>query len=174
MLQDTLLNLFQTEVVVVELLTCKLQIEVVGCDIIPRKLQHKLQVGHLHRVLRNGRVKTLHLIELLLEQLTHLLRPVLLLGSLTHLLNLGIGGVAKLILNGAHLLLEIVVTLLLVNLALYLLLNLILQLCHLLLTHQNLKQLAGTSQQTWSLQQRLTVVVREVHIRAYEVNQPTR
>jgi len=58
-----------------------------------------------------------------------------------------IGAVAQFVLDRTHLLLEVVVALLLVDLLLDALLNLVLQLGQLLLADQDFEQLAGAGQQ---------------------------
>ena len=170
MFEDALLDLLEPEMVVVQLLAGTLQVEIVLGHVVPRQFEQQLQVGHLHGVLRHGRVEPLDLLQLLLEGLAHLLGPVFLLGLLAHALDVGIGAVAQFVLDRAHLLLEVIVALLLVDLLLDPLLNLALELGQLLLADQDLEQLAGPRQQAGSLEQRLTVLVRELHVRADEVD----
>ena len=156
--------------VVIELFAGALEVEVVLGHVVPRQFQQQLQVGHLHRILGHGGVQPLDLLQLLLEGFAHLRGPVLLLGLLAHLLDVGIGAVAQLVLDRAHLLLEVVVALLLVDLLLDTLLNLVLQLGQLLLADQDFEQLAGAGQQAGGLQQRLAVFVRQLHVGADEVD----
>ena len=170
MLQNTLLHLVQTEMVAVELFTGALEVEVVLGRVVPRQFEQQLQIGHLHRILGYGGVQPLDFLQLLLEGLADLLGPVLLLGLLAHLLDVGVGAVAQLVLNRAHLLLEVVVALLLVDLLLHALLNLVFQLGQLLLADQYFEQLAGAGQQAGGFQQRLAVLVRQLHVRADEVD----
>ena len=66
--------------------------------------EQQLQVGHLHRILGHGGVQPLDLLQLLLEGFAHLRGPVLLLGLLAHPLDVGVGAVAQLVLDRAHLL----------------------------------------------------------------------
>ena len=168
--QDAFLHLVETEVVAVELFAGAGQVEIILRHVVPRQLQQQLQVGHLHRVFGHGGVQPLDLLQLLLEGLAHLLGPVLLLGRLAHLLDVGVGAVAQLVLNGAHLLLQVVVALLLVDLLLDALLNLALQIGQLLFADEYLQQLAGAGQQAGGLQQRLAVFVRKLHVGADEVD----
>ena len=158
--EQPVLHLLQSEVVVVEPRAGRLQIEIILRNFVPRQVEHQLQVGHLHRIFRHGGVEPLDLRKLLFEGLGHLLRPVLLGRLFAHLLDVGVLAVAQLVLYGAHLLLQIVVALLLVDLLLHALLNLALQLGELLLADQNLQQFAGSGQQSGRLQQRLPVLVR--------------
>ena len=90
MLQQALLHLVQPEVVAVQLFAGALQVEVVLRHVVPRQLQQQLEVGHLHRILGHGGIQPLDLLQLLLESLAHLLGPVLLLGLLAHLLDVGV------------------------------------------------------------------------------------
>ena len=136
-LQQPLLHLVQTEMVVIELFAGALEVEVVLRHVVPRQFQQQLQVGHLHRIFGHGGIQPLDLLQLLLEGFAHLRGPVLLLGLLAHLLDVGVGAVAQLVLNRAHLLLEVVVALLLVDLLLDLLLDLVLQLDELLVADQD-------------------------------------
>ena len=141
-LENTVLNLLKAEVVGIELLACAVEVKVVLGNLVPRKVEHQVEIGHLYRVLRNRRVEALELCNLLVKNLCNLPLPNLLLGSLAELLHVAIYIVAQLLLNGLHLLLEVVVALLLVNLGLHLLLNLLLEFKELLLTNENLKELA--------------------------------
>ena len=169
-LQQPLLHLVQTEMVVIELFAGALEVEVVLRHVVPRQFQQQLQVGHLHRIFGHGGIQPLDLLQLLLEGFAHLRGPVLLLGLLAHLLDVGIGAVAQFVLDRTHLLLEVVVALLLVDLLLDALLNLVLQLGQLLLADQDFEQLAGAGQQAGGLQQRLAVFVRQLHVGADEVD----
>ena len=101
MLEDALLDLLESEVVVVELFAGALQVEVVLRHVVPRQLQKQLEGGHLDRVLRHGGVQPLDFLQLLLEGFAHLLGPVLLLGLLAHALDVGIGAVAQFVLAAA-------------------------------------------------------------------------
>ena len=170
MLQNTLLHLVQTEMVAVELFTGALEVEVVLGRVVPRQFEQQLQIGHLHRILGYGGVQPLDFLQLLLEGLADLLGPVLLGRLLAQSLQLAVGTFAQLVLNRAHLLLQVVIALLLVDLLLDTALDLVLQLDELLLAHQNLQQLAGTGQQTGRLQQRLAVFVRKLEVRTDEVD----
>ena len=168
-LQDAVLDLLQTEVVRVELLASALEVEVILGHLIPRQVDHQLQVGHLYRVLGNSRVEALHLCELLLEELGSSLTPLLLCRCIAQTFDVAIFILAQLLLNGAHLLLQVVVALLLVYFCLNLILDVLLNLEQLLLADKNLEQLARTSQQARCLEQCLAVIVRELEIRADEV-----
>ena len=141
-LENTVLNLLKTKVVGIELLACAVEVKVVLGNLVPRKVEHQVEVGHLYRVLGNCRVEALELCNLLVKNLCNLLFPHLLLCCLAELLNIAVYIVTQLLLNGLHLLLEVVVALLLVNLGLNLLLNLLLELEKLLLADKNLKELA--------------------------------
>ena len=154
----------------VEPLARGLQIEVVARHVVPRQFEQQLQIGHLHRIFGHGRVEPLEFLHLLFERLAHLLGPVFLPGLLAQLLDVGIGAVAQLVLDGAHLLLQVVVALLLVDLLLHALLDLVLQFGELLLSDQDLQQFARAGQQTGRLQQRLSVLVRQLQIGADEVD----
>ena len=168
--EDTLLDLLQPEMVAVELLARAIQIEIVLGHLVPREFQQQLQVGHLHRIFGHGGIQPLDLLQLFLEGFADLLGPVLLLGLLAHLLDVGIGAIAQFVLDRAHLLLQVIVALLLVDLLLHALLYLVLQLGQLLFSDQYLEQLAGTGQQAGGLQQRLAVFVRKLHVRADEID----
>ena len=168
--EDTLLDLLEPEMVAVELLARAIQIEIVLGYLVPREFQQQLQVGHLHRIFGHGGIQPLDLLQLFLEGFADLLGPVLLLGLLAHLLDVGIGAVAQFVLDRAHLLLQVIVALLLVDLLLHALLYLVLQLGQLLFADQYFEQLAGTGQQAGGLQQRLAVFVRKLHVRADEID----
>ena len=170
MLQQTLFHFVQPEMVVVELLACAFQIEIILRHIVPGQLEHQLQIGNLHRIFGHGGIEPFELGDLLLEKFGHLLGPVLLGRLLAQSLQLAVGTFAQLVLNRAHLLLQVVIALLLVDLLLDTALDLVLQLDELLLAHQNLQQLAGTGQQTGRLQQRLAVFVRKLEVRTDEVD----
>ena len=124
------------------------------------------------RILGHGGVHPLELRQLLLEGSGHLGGPLLLRRRLPQPLDVGIRAVAQLVLDRAHLLLEVVIALLLVDLLLHALLNRVLELGQLLLADQDLEQLAGAGQQPGRLEQRLPVFVGQLHIRADEVDDP--
>ena len=128
MLKNTVLHLLKAKVVGIQLLACAVEVKVVLGNLIPRQVKHQVEVGHLYRVLSNSRIQSLKLCNLLLENLGNLSLPNLLLGCLAELLYIAIYIITQLLLNGLHLLLEVVVALLLVNLNLHLLLNLLLKL----------------------------------------------
>ena len=135
--QQPLLDLFEAEMVVVELLARLFEVEIVLRTVVPRQFEQQLQVGCLHRIFGYGGVEPFEFLQLLLEEFGHLLGPVLLLGLFAHLVQFGVGAVAQFVLDGAHLLLEVVVALLLVDLLLDLLLDLVLQLDELLVADQD-------------------------------------
>ena len=122
--------------VVVELLARLFEVKIVLRTVVPRQFEQQLQVGYLHRIFGYGGVEPFEFLQLLLEEFGHLLGPVLLLGLFAHLVQFGVGAVAQFVLDGAHLLLEVVVALLLVDLLLDLLLDLVLQLDELLVADQ--------------------------------------
>ena len=78
MLQQTLFHFVQPEMVVIELLACAFQIEIILRHIVPGQLEHQLQIGNLHRIFGHGGIEPFELGDLLLEKFGHLLGPVLL------------------------------------------------------------------------------------------------
>ena len=75
--QYALLHLLHSVVVAVKDFLCTLQIEVVVCVFSPRQIHHRLQVVHLHAVLRSLRVEHVELVEFLEEHLLNVFRPLL-------------------------------------------------------------------------------------------------
>jgi hypothetical protein len=157
--------------VVVEPFAGVLEVEVVLRAFAPGKLQHELQVVHLHRVLRHGGVQPFELVELLVEQLADLLAPLLGFGLLAHAGDLGFVVVAaQLLLDGAYLLLEVVLLLLLVYVLFDLALDLVLELHELLFAHENLQQATGAGQQPRRFEQPLPVGILEIEVGADEID----
>ena len=156
--------------VVVELLARLFEVEIVLRTVVPRQFEQQLQVGYLHRIFGYGGVEPFEFLQLLLEEFGHLLGPVLLLGLFAHLVQFSVGAVAQFVLDGAHLLLEVVVALLLVDLLLDLLLDLVLQLDELLVADQYFEQFARARQQPRRFEQRLPVFVRQFEVGADEVD----
>ena len=172
MLQNAVLHLLESEVIAVQLFARGRKIEVVRCGFVPGQVEHQLQIGHQHGVLGHGRVEPFELLHLLFEVLGHGFGPLLLLGPFAQAVDLLVGVVAQLVLYGSHLLLQVVVALLLVDLLLHLLLDLVLEFGQLLVADQYLEQLAGAGQQTRSLQQGLLVLIGEVQVGADEGDHP--
>ena len=53
-LKNAVLNLLKTKVVGIKLLACTIKVEIVLCNLIPRQVKHKVEVGNLYRVLSNS------------------------------------------------------------------------------------------------------------------------
>ena len=171
--EDSLLYLVQPEVVLVELLPRTLQVQIVFGGFVPRQIQKQLQICHLHRVFGHRRIQALHFGERLFEHFGHLLVPVLFGGLFAHFLDFLVGAVAaQLVLNRPHLLLQEVVALLTVEFLLDLALNLVFEFEKLLFADEYFEQFASSRQKARSFQKLLTVRIREIHVRAYEIYQP--
>ena len=115
-LEYALLGLLHAVVVMVEDFLRSLQLEVVLGIFAPWQLHHLLQIVQLNAVLRTLRIEHVESVEFLVEHLSHLLRPVLLL-SLFHeafLLRRAVTA-AELLLDVLYLLLQEILFLLLVQ-----------------------------------------------------------
>ena len=171
MFEDAVLYLLEAEMVAVEPLLRAVQVEVVGGAVLPGQFGHQLQVVQLHGVFGYGRIHPFQLAQLLEEELFGLILPLLLFGFLAQFVDVLVGRVsAQLVLDRAHLLLQEVVALLLVDILLHLGLDLVLEFDQLLLADQDFEQAACARQQARGLQQPLAVGVGQVDVRADEVD----
>ena len=165
-----LLDLLQSEVVGIELLAGAGQIEIVFGYLVPRQFEHQLQICHLYRILRNGRIQPLDLVQLLVEEVGNSLAPLFLLCRFAHLRNLVVLVAVQLLLYRAHLLLQIVIALLFVDFRFDLLLNLLFEFQKLLVANQYFEQFARTGEQPRCFEQHLSVFVRKFEIGADEID----
>ena len=118
MLEDTLLDAVETIVLAVKDLLRPLEVEVILTEDTPRQLEDGAQILHLDREVGALRIEALSLAKLLLIDLSDGFAPELFLALLAKLFDLviGAGASAELLLDGTHLLLEEVLTLLLIHL----------------------------------------------------------
>ena len=118
MLEDTLLDAVETIVLAVKDLLCPLEVKVILTEDTPRQLKDRAQILHLDREVGALRIEALSFAKLLLIDLSDGFAPELFLALLAKLFNLviGAGAGAELLLDGTHLLLEEVLTLLLIHL----------------------------------------------------------
>ena len=117
---DPVLHLVQPVVVLVEHLLGVLEVQVVLGDVTPGQVEHKLQVIVLYAVVRGRRVVALKLGQFLIENLLDLRGPDFLFSSLAQTVELLHVVHSELLLNGFELVVEVILPLLLVYLALYL------------------------------------------------------
>ena len=113
----------------VQYLLRMLQIQIVLRTVVPRQVQHLMQVIRLHRIIGRLRIQAFHLVQLLVEQLPYILVPLLFCRAFLQLLELLVRRItAQLILDGLDLLVEEILPLLLVDVRLHLLLDIVFQL----------------------------------------------
>ena len=117
-LEDTLLDAVEAIVLAVKDLLRPLEVEVILTEDTPRQLEDRAQILHLDREVGALRIEALSLTKLLLIDLSDGFAPELFLTLLAKLFDLVIsaGASAELLLDGTHLLLEEVLTLLLIHL----------------------------------------------------------
>ncbi len=142
LLQDAVLDLGQVVVVLIEHRTCVGQVEVVVGRGLPGQLQHQLQIRARHLVIGGRGRQTLQPPQLALGFLAHVVGEHGFRKALAQGLHVGLfrRGFAKLVLNGAHLLAEHVIALLLADLGTCLVCDLVAQLQHLRLVVEILEQ----------------------------------
>ena len=159
---DALLDRLESVVVVVEDLLGVLEVEVVLADLLPGQLQHEVKVVVLHAVVGRRGVVLLQFRELLLEDFGDLLGPLLRCGPLLEAVEfLGVVH-SELLLDGAELVVEVVFPLLLVDLALHLLVDLLLDLHEFDLHVEHREQLEAAHLDV--------VVLEQVHLRLEVLN----
>ena len=112
MLKDAILDFFQAIVVFIELLLHLFEVKVVLGIGVPRQIEHIIQIGILYRVIWSLGIDTFQFLEFLVKVLLHFFAPLHLAAALLQFLNIVSIG-AQFLLNGADLLLQEVVTLLL-------------------------------------------------------------
>ena len=139
-LDDALLHLVQPVVVLVQHLLGVLEVQVVLGHLAPREVQHELDIVVLDAVVRGGRVVFLQARHLLVEDGPDLLGPFLGVRALAELRKLLALIHAQFLLDGAELVVQVVFALLLVDVALDLLVDLLLDMQELHLRVQHLQQ----------------------------------
>ena len=87
MFQNAFLHLLHSIMVLVEDFLCRLQLQMVNGAIVPRQLQHGLQIVQLHVVVGALYVDTLQAHQFLMEDFLHLVAPHLALGLFSHLVD---------------------------------------------------------------------------------------
>ena len=143
-LDDALLHLLDAVVVAVEGVLGMGHVEVVVGKLVPRQPEQRLQVVELHVVVGRLGVGALQLHHLLLEQLGHVVAPLLPLCGVAHLGDvLILHAAAQLVLDVLELLLEEVLALLLAELLLGTCLDVLLQLRELHLAVEDGEQMCG-------------------------------
>ena len=171
-LQDALLHLLQSVVVLVQRLFGVLQVEVVRRIDAPWQAQHRLQVVQLHAVVGRLRVRALQLVHLLQEDGLHLVAPFHRLRLLAHFgYLLFLRASAQLVLNGLDLLLQEVFALLLVDVLAGPHLDGSLDFGQLHLAVQYLQQVVGAVAHGGQPQQFHLLVLLELQVGADEVDQ---
>ena len=171
MLQDTLLHLLQSVVVLVQHLLCVRQVQIVGRIFIPGETEQSLQVIELHIVIRRLRIGAFQLGQFPFERTVDFLIPFLLGGSLLQFSQVLVLRISpQLILDVLHLLLEEVFALLLVQVFLGTHLNVGLQLGKLHLTLQITQEAVSTVLQRIFLEQLFLLLHTQWQIGTDEVD----
>ena len=137
---DAVLHLVQSEVVLVQHLLGVLEVQVVVRHFPPGQVQHELDVVVLDAVIRRRRIVLLQTRHLLVEDGPDLLGPFLFVGPGAELREILAFVHAQLLLDGPELVVQIVLALLLVDVALDLLVDLLLDAEKLHLGVQHLEQ----------------------------------
>ena len=117
-----------------------LQVQVVVRQLAPGQVQHELDVRILDAVVWRSRVVFLQAGHFLVEDGTHFLGPLFLVGPTAHFLELFALVHPELLLDGAQLVVQVIFPLLLVNVRFHLLVNLLLDLQELRLGVQHLQK----------------------------------
>ena len=168
--EDTLLHLFHTVVVLIEDFLRTLQVQVVLRVFAPRQADEGLQIVQLHVEIGTLWIQVVQFVGLLIEHLTHLIRPFLSLGLTQQFALLGCRlAIAHLRLQILDLLLEEVVTLLLVDVLTRLVADVGLQVLEVDLTVQDLHHAEQAFLHVFHLQQGHLLLHGERHVRTDEV-----
>ena len=175
MLDDAVFHLVKAEMVGVEDALGAFQVEVVLGELAPRQVNEVLQVVELYAVFRCLRMGALQLLQFPFKDLGHFLRPFFLCGLLFQLLDVLLVGIAaQLFLDGAQLLVEIILTLLLVHIHAHLVLDLLLQLYHLLLGGQHSQKVVGHLHDVRRFKHHLLGGQVHLHVAGHEIHQEFR
>ena len=117
-LDNPLFDIVQAIVIPVQYGTGPFEVELIDTVFVPWQFQQQLQVVALYAELRHLRVHALDLKQFFLEMLGHLLGPLFGLGLGAHLFDLCfMRGPTQFFLDGLHLLLQVIFSLLLVDIA---------------------------------------------------------
>ena len=170
MFQDTILHLFHSIVIVVQYLLGALNAEVVFGVFVPRQAHHCLQIGELYAVIGTLRIKRIELIQLLIEDLAHLFRPLLILRFLFQLAVFGRAfAVAQFLLDVLDLLLQEIFALLFVDVFARFGANVLLDLQQLHFFIEGAQSDVDTFERVVGLQHTHFIVQIEGHVRADEI-----
>ena len=112
MLQYAVLDFLQSVVVSIEFVFHFLQVEVVLGIGVPRQVEHIVQIGILHRIVRGLRIETFQFAQLFVKMLLNILAPLHLEALLVEFLDV-VDISSQFFLNGTNLLLQKVLSLLL-------------------------------------------------------------
>ena len=158
--------------VLVQHLAGLVEVEVVFAVFVPRQVHKQLQVVELYGVVGGHRVGALQFLQLLLEDFCRLLVPFLFRAALLEGEVILLGrGAAQLLLDGLHLLVEEVLTLLAVEFVLGLVLNLVLEFHQLEVAVQELEHGLGAVHDVVHLQDGLLVFHRGGEVGGQEVDE---
>ena len=150
------------------------KVQVVLGHMVPRQVQHELQVGVLDAVFRCGRIEAAEFGELLLEDFAHGSRPFLFLGRRPQLVDVVILVHAQLFLDGTQLVVQVILALLLVDFGLHLGIDLLLDPEQFHLAAQQRQQGHGALLDIVVFQQGdLVLVVLDLDGRGNEIDQET-
>ena len=171
-LDDSFLNLIETIMILVKNLLSILQVKVIIRNLSPRKVQHELDIVILNAIVRRTWIVSLKLSHLLFEDFLHSSWPKFLLGTRTKLGKLLHVIHSKFFLNSLELVIEEVLSLLLINLRLYLLVDFLLDFLQFHLSIKDRQKLHCTRSKVAVLKKlHLIHIVLHLNSRSYEVYQ---
>ena len=116
MFQNSLFYILHPKMIVIEDALRILYVQIVFCELVPRHCEQGLQVVELRGIVGRMHAHALQFVNFALKHFGHIGAPFLVLGTLTESVCLGFCGVTQLLLDGMHLLLQVVFTLVLVDL----------------------------------------------------------
>ena len=137
---DAVFHAVQAEMVFVQHLLRMLEVQVVVGQFAPGQVQHKLDVLELDAVVRRGGIELLQAGHFLVEDGAHFLGPLLFIGPAAHFLELLTFVHTQFFLDGAQLVVQVILALLLVDVRFHLLVDFLLDLQQLGLGFQHLQQ----------------------------------
>ena len=143
-LDDSLLDLLKTIVILIKNLLSILEIEVINRHVTPREIEHELDIIILYAVVRRAWIISLKLSHLLVEDFLDGRSPCLFLCTCTKLSKLLDVIHSELLLDGLELIVQEIFSLLLINLCLHLLVDFLLDLLEFNLGIENRKKLHRT------------------------------
>ena len=175
MFDDAVFDFFHAKVVAVEHFLRLFEVEIIFSELVPREVDNSFDIGELHREVGRVGVHALEFAHLALESFAHFVAPFFsfsLLFESLHVLTCSVA--TELLLDGFHLLLEVVFALLLVDVETRFVLYRSLDFKELRLFGENIEKEIATLGEVVEFEEFDLVAERDAKVRADEIDEADR